>query len=251
MSKNTIAIVTGHTRGLGAALAETLLARDIRLLALSRNTNAALAARYSGKLEEVELDLTDLDALGRWLEGDALRTFIGDADQALLVNNAGMLAPIGALADQNAATIARAVSVNVAAPLMFAAAFAAQAAHVADKRIAHISSGAARNAYPGWSVYCATKAALDHHARAVALDSEQAGDRTLRICSVAPGVVDTDMQAEIRSTGLERFPLRERFDALKRDGQLATPRQSSEKLIAYLLSDAFGSAAIADVRELG
>ncbi|WP_250508874.1 SDR family oxidoreductase [Caballeronia sp. GACF4] len=251
MSKNTIAIVTGHTRGLGAALAETLLARDIRLLALSRNTNAALAARYSGKLEEVELDLTDLDALGRWLEGDALRTFIGDADQALLVNNAGMLAPIGALADQNAATIARAVSVNVAAPLMFAAAFAAQAARVTDKRIAHISSGAARNAYPGWSVYCATKAALDHHARAVALDSEQAGDRTLRICSVAPGVVDTDMQAEIRSTGLERFPLRERFDALKRDGQLATPRQSSEKLIAYLLSDAFGSAAIADVRELG
>lgn len=115
----------------------------------------------------------------------------------------------------------------------------------ADTRV-HVSSGAARNAYPGWGVYCATKAALDQHARAVALD----GNRALRICSVAPSVVDTDMQAEIRGIGLDRFPMRERFEALKRDGQLATPEQSARKLIDYVLSDAFGHAPTADVREL-
>jgi len=246
MPNKTLAIVTGHTRGLGAALADTLLSLDADILAISRHRNAALAARYPGRLQEVELDLADLAALTAWLADGALGRFVAGANRVVLVNNAGLLAPVGPLASQDAAAIARAVSVNVAAPLMIAAAFAAQTAHVADRRVAHISSGAGRNAYPGWSIYCATKAALDHHARAVALDD----NASLRICSVAPGVVDTDMQAEIRGAGLDQFPLRERFDALKRDGQLATPEESARKLVDYLLSDAFGSAPTADIREL-
>jgi benzil reductase ((S)-benzoin forming) len=241
-----VAIVTGHTRGLGAALAEILLSRDITVLALSRTRNAELAARFPGGLSEVELDLSNLAALETWLASHALRDALADADQALLVNNAGLLAPVGSLDAQDVGAIARAVSVNVAAPLMIAAAFATLAAPVADRRIVHVSSGAARNAYPGWSVYCATKAALDQHARAVTLDARDG----LRICSIAPGVVDTDMQAEIRGIGRDRFPMRERFDALKRDGQLATPEQSARKLADYLLGDAFGHAPIADVREL-
>jgi benzil reductase ((S)-benzoin forming) len=245
MSQKTVALVTGHTRGLGAAIAQALLAQDIRVLALARKRNDALAARYADRLTEIELDLADLAALERWLEGETMREFIADAGCALLVNNAGVLAPVGSLADQDPAAIARAVSLNVAAPLMLAAAFVAQGAQIADRRIVHVSSGAARNAYPGWSVYCATKAALDHHARAVALDANPG----VRISSVAPGVIDTDMQAEIRGATLERFPMRERFDALKRDGQLATPEDSARKLVDHLLGDSFGDAPSADVRE--
>lgn len=154
----------------------------------------------------------------------------------LLINNAGVLAPVGSLVDQDVDAVARAVvSVNVAAQVT-----------AADRRIVHISSGAARNAYPGWSVYCATKAALDHHARAVASD----GNVGLRIGSVAPGVVDTDMQAEIRGIGLERFPMRERFETLKREGKLATPEESARKLIDHVMSDDFGSTPTSDVRDL-
>jgi NAD(P)-dependent dehydrogenase (short-subunit alcohol dehydrogenase family) len=229
----TKAIVTGHTRGLGAALAEYLLSLDIPVLALSRSRNPALAARHAGRLEEAELDLADLAGLETWLAGDGLRRFVAGARTVLLVNNAGMLQPVGPIEGQDAGAIARAVSVNVAAPLMLASALAA-------------ASGAARNAYPGWSIYCATKAALDHHARAVTLDP----NRALRICSVAPGVIDTDMQAEIRATGLDRFPQRERFEALKNEGRLATPDQAAKKLVDYALSDAFGTTPVADVREL-
>ncbi|MDR5833567.1 SDR family oxidoreductase [Caballeronia sp. LZ034LL] len=246
----TRAILTGHTRGLGAAIAAQLLAQDIEVLGLSRTANAGLAARHSGKLSQVELDLADLSALADWLAGDTLIRFMDGAQQVLLVNNAGVLAPVGGLAAQPPAQVARAVNVNVAAPLMLAAALAECAARAGgqapDTRIVHVSSGAARNAYPGWSIYCATKAALDQHARAVALD----GSPSLLIGSVAPGVIDTDMQAEIRGTGLEHFPLRERFDALKRDGQLATPEEAARKLVQYLLSDTFGSHPTADVREL-
>ncbi|SAK48135.1 short chain dehydrogenase [Caballeronia hypogeia] len=250
MSDNIRAIVTGHTRGLGAALATSLLDHGAEVLAISRQRNASLVARHPN-LQQVELDLADLPGLGEWLSGDTLTRFIGGARRVMLINNAGVLAPVGSLADQEPGAIARAVSVNVAAPLMLSAAVAvavaAAGANATDTRIVHISSGAARNAYPGWSLYCATKAALDQHARAVALD----GNRGLRICSIAPGVVDTDMQAEIRGIELERFPLRERFDALKRDGQLATPEESARKVIDHLLSDRFGEAPTADVRELG
>ncbi|MDR5750292.1 MULTISPECIES: SDR family oxidoreductase [unclassified Caballeronia] len=242
----TKAIVTGHSRGLGEAIAETLLLRGIAVLALARRRNAALAARFPGKLEEVELDLADLAGAERWLATDALQRFSAGAGTLLLVNNAGMLQPVGALEQQDAGSIARAVSLNVATPLMFAAALAVAGSAAQERRIVHVSSGAARNAYPGWSIYCATKAALDHHARAVALDAS----RALRIASVAPGVVDTDMQGEIRATGLERFPLRDKFDSLKRDGLLASPAQSAQKLVDYALSDAFGETPVVDVRDL-
>jgi benzil reductase ((S)-benzoin forming) len=71
----------------------------------------------------------------------------------------------------------------------------------------------------------------------------------LRICSVAPGVVDTNMQAEIRGSGIEKFPMRERFEDLKRNGQLVSPEQCATQLIDFALSDAFGAAPVADIRE--
>jgi benzil reductase ((S)-benzoin forming) len=157
-----------------------------------------------------------------------------------------MLQPVGPIHGQDVGAIGRAVSLNVAAPLMLSAAVAASGESVLDRRIVHISSGAARVAYPGWSIYCATKAALDHHARAVALDD----NRALRIGSVAPGVIDTDMQAEIRGTGLDAFPLRAKFDELKRSGQLSTPADAARKVLDYALSDAFGDTPVTDVREL-
>ena len=242
----TRAIVTGHTRGLGAALAGQLLDQGIEVLGLSRSLNPVLAKRFPQTFKDVELDLADTGRVAAWIAGDALRGFLAGAARVLLINNAGTVQPIGPIEGQQADAIANAVSLNVATPLMLAAAVAAASVGASDRRIVHLSSGAARNAYAGWSIYCATKAALDHHARAVALDD----NRALRICSLAPGVVDTGMQAEIRSTGTEQFPLREKFDDLKRSGQLATPEASAAKMIGYVLSDAFGQTPTADIRDI-
>ncbi|MGF6373565.1 benzil reductase ((S)-benzoin forming) [Paraburkholderia sp. RAU6.4a] len=240
------AIVTGHTRGLGAALAEQLLARNVTVLGLSRSRHAALKARFAARLEEIELPLAEPARVAQWIATDALSNFVRGAQTVLLINNAGMMQPIGPIEGQDAASVADAVSLNVATPLMLASALAAAAVDATDRRIVHISSGAARNAYPGWSIYCATKAALDHHARAVALDA----NRALRICSLAPGVIDTDMQAQIRGSGEEQFPMRQRFDELKRNGQLSTPEQCAAQLIDYALCDAFGQTPVADIREI-
>ena len=239
------AIVTGHTKGLGAALANNLLARGVPVLGLARTRAPELAASYPELFGEVELDLANGAALADWLGGGSLADYIDGSGAILLLNNAGMVSPVGPLDEQDPLAVLRAVALNVAAPLALSAAVV-RAAPDAHLRILHISSGAGRNAYPGWSVYCATKAALDHHARAVALDAENG----VRICSLAPGVIDTGMQAEIRATPETNFPLRQRFVELKETGALIDPDQCAEQQVDHLLGSGFGDEAVADLRTL-
>jgi NAD(P)-dependent dehydrogenase (short-subunit alcohol dehydrogenase family) len=240
------AVVTGHSRGLGAAIAADLLGRGIAVLGIARSGNPALADRFPGLYRETALDLADNAALLAWLATGALEELLDGSERALLVCNAGLLAPVAPAGRQDGPAIAAAVAVNVAAPLILANAFVAATADCPDRRILHVSSGAARSAYPGWSVYGATKAALDHHARAVATESLPG----VHIASVAPGVIDTDMQAQIRATGADDFPLRDRFVALKRDGLLAAPDEAAKNLVAYLLGENFGRQPVADLRDL-
>jgi NAD(P)-dependent dehydrogenase (short-subunit alcohol dehydrogenase family) len=238
------AVLTGHSRGLGAALAAALLARGIATLGLARRGNAALAARYPQLLHEVSIDLADSSALQAWLSRPVLHDWLAGAARVLLINNAGVVGPVGALDVQAPAQLAQAIALNVTAPLLLAAAFAASS--TAERRIVHISSGAARQPIAGWSFYCASKAALDQHARAVAADATPG----VRICSLAPGVIDTDMQAEVRASDPARFPQHARFVAMHAEGTLVAPAAAAQRLLDYLLGDAFGAQPVADLRDL-
>ncbi|MEW5914820.1 MAG: SDR family oxidoreductase [Gemmatimonadota bacterium] len=243
-ARNIAAIVTGHSRGLGAGIAAALLQRGVRVLGLARKPNVKLARDFADRLTEVRIDLADFHALTAWLDEATLAPYVRGADIALLVNNAGVLQPLGPLSLQRADTVFSAVAVNVGAALALSAAFAAASEDVPDRRIMHISSGAGRRPYGGWSVYCASKAALDHHARTVALDQTPG----LRISSLAPGVIDTDMQAEIRATSDGIMPERQRFVELKREGRLTSSVTAGRGAVDFLLSDSFGSEPVADLR---
>lgn len=238
------AIVTGHSKGLGAALTGELLGRGARVLGVSRS-----AIDPVDGLEQVAADLADPRVVAGLAASDSvLWRFLAASGGGplLLINNAGMVEPVGPLGSLDPEAAARAVALNVTAPLLLSDAFAAATEGAADRRILHISSGAARKPYAGWSVYGATKAALDHHARAVAEDARSG----LRIASVAPGVVDTDMQATLRALPDGVFVHQQRFVGLKERGELLSPGQSAARLIGHLLSPDFGVAVTADVREL-
>jgi benzil reductase ((S)-benzoin forming) len=237
------AIVTGHSKGLGEGIAAALLAQGIAVLGVSRGPAMQLTERFSGLLTESEVDLGDHASLSTWMAGSVLHDFVQGADTILLVNNAGTVQPVGALQDQDPLEVLRAVTLNVAAPLALAAAVV-EVRGDAPCKILHISSGAGRSAYPGWSVYCATKAALDRHAEAVALDASEG----VRCVSLAPGVIDTGMQGEIRSATSEQFPMLERFIALKEEGGLQSAEETGADIVRFLLADGFGTVPVADIR---
>ena len=234
------AVITGHSKGLGNALASTLIEEGFDVLGLSRSCSDEIRG-----LQQVGLDLSDSTSLLNWVENGHLKRFLEGADQAILINNSGAISPIGPLGEQVNADIVRSVDLNVCAPLLLSNAFVETTDDNADRRILHISSGAGRVAYSSWSVYCATKAALDHHARTVNED----GIANLRISSLAPGIVDTGMQADIRSCSADQFPQIETFKKFKTEGQLASPETTAARIVRILLSESFGQDVTSDVRD--
>ncbi len=238
-------ILTGHSRGLGAALTQKLLADGHHVLGLSRRPIAA-SLPNTGSLEEIPIDLGDAHAVGALLQSNRLAHFLQSATQAILINNAGLLGPVGQTGQLAPADIFQSVTANVASAIALTNTFVTQSEHCTDRRIVHISSGAARSPYSGWSIYCATKAALDHHARSVAAE----GHTGLRIESLAPGIIDTDMQAQVRATTLAQFPMRPKFEKLKNEGALASPSSVAEHLLGHVVGDRFGQDLCTDLRQL-
>jgi len=233
------AIITGHSKGLGAGMVSCLIAAGYEVLGLSRS---GIGSEMAG-LSEVALDLGDTAAVSAFATGAKFAGFLEGASEAVLINSAGIVEPIAPIGRQDAGKIAQSMAVNVTAALILSDAFVA-ATEGADRRVAHISSGAGRNAYTGWSVYCATKAAMDMHARAMVEDAV-AG---LKAESIAPGVIDTGMQATIRSAPEEDFALLDQFKSMKAEGGLAKAEDTAAKICAHILSDRFGTETITDVR---
>ena len=234
------AVISGHSRGLGYALAEHYLRAGWAVFGLARG-RADL--RPSENLFQAELDLSDAGFLAQKLSDGLLADFIRDADELLLINNAGTTAPNALLGRQGPSEIVRAVALNVTAPLLLSDYLLSARPDGVHLKIVHIGSGAGRKAYPGWSIYGASKAALDRHAASAANEG-----RGVRIVSLAPGTIDTAMQEEMRRD--PHFPLRDHFAKIHADGGLQNAGDTALKILAYCLGDQFGREAIVDIRNI-
>lgn len=244
----TIVILTGASRGLGAALALASCKPGTTLLTVARQTNpvlAAQAARTGTTLRELQVDLSDPHVCVLAVE----RLFAAlprGAARYRLINNAGTVDPISAADKLDPIDIAKALNLNVGALMLLTARFLhATTGLSADRRILNISSGAGRKPMAGWSVYCATKAAVDMFSRTVKLEQGETG---ARIASLAPGVIDTAMQGRIRASEPDDFPTLENFQSLHASGQLAAPADVAGRILAYLERDDFGDTEIDDIR---
>jgi len=209
-----VAVVTGASRGIGAGLAASFAAEGMRLGLCARSTPAA---PDGADALTAPVDVTDAAAVDAFAAAVAHR--FGRID--LWVNNAGVLGPIGSLAEADPADLDAHVATNVLGVAHGTAAFAR---HVRSRRgggaLVNLSSGAATTPYRGWAAYCASKAAVEMLTEVVGLEEEASG---LAAYAVAPGVVDTDMQAQIRATPESAFPDVGRFHRLRAEGSFATP----------------------------
>lgn len=244
-----LTILTGASRGLGAAMAEQLLKSDHRLLTISRHT-ADLWVVRGADLEQWPMDLADARPVAARLEAWLGQQATLAPLSVTLINNAAVTSTPAPLASGQPEELVQALRVGLEAPLLLTAAFLrATAGWQIKRRVLFISSGLGRRAMAGAAPYCAVKAGVDHLARALAL--EQAGlANGAQVVSLAPGVIDTQMQVQLRNADPALFPERERFAALHATGQLDSPAQAAAKVLAYLARTDFGAQPVADVRDV-
>ena len=253
MPTSHLYLITGASRGPGRALAEQLLQPGNVLLCISRRQSPELAEQ-AGKQAGVELvqweqDLADPVAAATrvrgWLAAQDSQRF----DGVTLINNAGTVGNPAPLASAVDAELSLALRIGLEAPMLLTAAFlGATREWRGARKVLNISSGLGRNAMGSQAPYCAAKAGMDHFSRAVALEEANAPNGA-RIVSLAPGVIDTDMQVQLRGASAEKFPDRARFEKLKNEGMLDSPATAAAKVLKYLARTDFGSNPVADVRD--
>lgn len=243
-----LSILTGASRGLGLAVAEQLLARGHHVLALSRRA-PDLVAPAGSQLTHWAVDLADsapvAARLAEWLGGlDGSRV-----SSATLINNAGVVSTPAPLSESRADELLQALRVGLEAPTLLTAAFLkGTQAWTAPRKVLLVSSGLGRRGMAGSASYCAAKAGMDNLARAVALEEADKASGA-RVVSLAPGIIDTDMQVQLRSADRRLFPEGARFEQFKTGGQLDSPATAATKLLRYLDRADFGANPVADVRD--
>jgi len=238
-----IVIITGASKGIGGELAAQLERQGKQVIGLAR-TNPGLKDNF------VEVDLAETTLLPNVMN-EIIEQYLETATSFTLVNNAGMVDPIGLAGRIEPEMISKAITVNLTAPLILANTFISRLANFKGaKKIVNISSGAGRNPYEGWGVYCTTKAGLDHFSRVVELE-QQSVENPVQIASIAPGIIDTGMQETIRSCEAADFPLLDRFINYKEEGKLSSAEETAQKLIAFMETN-FKEAGgpILDLRQL-
>ncbi|NNG03419.1 MAG: SDR family oxidoreductase [Inquilinus sp.] len=221
------AIVTGASRGIGAATARELAGRGAAMLLTARSTEAltALAREIrgaGGTAEALRCDVTAYADVAAAVE--RCRSAFGRLD--ILVNNAGVIDPIARLADSDPAEWDRVVDINLkgvyhglraAIPVM-----QAQGGGV----IVNISSGAASGALEGWSHYCATKAAVLSLTRCADKEYREHG---IRVVGLSPGTVATEMQVAIKASGINPVS--------QLDPSVHIPPEWAAKAVAWLCTE--------------
>jgi NAD(P)-dependent dehydrogenase (short-subunit alcohol dehydrogenase family) len=245
-------ILTGGSRGMGLAIAEQLLQKGNTLICISRNTQSRLteqAQKVGATLEQWSHDLAEgasaSFALKNWLEAHSSNEF----QSATLINNAGVIPTIAPLSQADPHNLAMALRVGLEAPMQLCAAFLGATENWAvSRKVVNISSGLGRRAMASQAGYCAAKAGMDHFTRCLALD-EALKPNGAKVTSLAPGVIDTDMQVQLRGAPADKFPDQNGFQQLKATGMLVTPDEAAKRILNYLARPDFGSNPVSDVRD--
>ena len=217
MSKK-IAIITGTSKGIGQALANAFLQNQYKVIGIAR-TNTIDAPNFTF----IPFDLQ------HWERIADLDFQISDAEELVLINNAGRIGEIVPFQETTFADFKATMDLN----LMAVMALCHKVLHLKLEgqklTIVNISSGAGRNTIPSWTPYCTSKAAVDHFSSNLQaeLDESESG---VRVYSVAPGVVDTNMQEMIRNTDAAKFSAHQKFQALHENHQLQAPEYIANEL---------------------
>jgi len=237
-----ILIITGGSKGIGKGIIEAYLNKGFQVFSISRTRNDEFAA-----VTQIEFDLSKTDGIKGLLTGIFENFKSAEIEKITLINNAGTLGQIGKIEDIS--DIEKTVQLNTVAPLILTSTFISLTKNwTCEKKIINISSGAAQKPYHGWSIYCATKAAIDMMTKTVAVEQDSV-ENGVKIIAIYPGVVDTEMQAQIRQSDKESFANIDRFLELKATNSLADATTVGRQIFAIDQDNAVENGALIRVEE--
>jgi len=232
--------ITGTSKGIGKALAELLLEKGETVTGISRSCSIE-----HHNYTHHSIDLSDLEAVKNFEFQEAV-----NAEKIALVNNAGTLGEVSYVGNSSDDDIINAFNINLTAVAVLTNKFIkAYITYTAEKIILNITSGAAHHIYDGWSAYCTTKAGMDMFTRVI--DKEQQLTKSnIKIMAVAPGIIETQMQEQIRNADESCFSAKHDFIEYHQQGMLKPVSQSARQLFDVLKNPSKYPDAVFDLRDL-
>lgn len=218
--------ISGTSSGIGKALVQSLLSlKEVKVIGISRRRAIEHPSYF-----HFSLDLSDLELVKK--SADSLFTLPnGEPEKIVLINNAGTVGQVGYMGSIENKAIENVLNINAVSPAILMNEFIRKFRNtICKKIIVNISSGAGKRPVDGWSGYCASKAALDMLSM-VAAQEQNIAKQNVKIYSIAPGIVDTPMQENIRTTAEENFSRVQDFIQYKSSGELSSPEEVAEKLL--------------------
>lgn len=217
--------ITGTSKGIGKAVVQELLKDSNNYIIGISRTNSFEYKNF----RHIALDLSDLDAVKNFrFESHT------DAGRIVLINNAGTFSEIRRVGKLKDDSVSNTYNINVTSPCILMNRFIKAYRDVnVEKIIFNVTSHAARYPMDAVACYSSSKAALDMFSRIVAQEQEITGGG-VKIFSVAPGAVDTEMQTQTRMVDKNEFSLVEQFKAYQKEGHLTTPEYTAKKFIEII-----------------
>ncbi|MBC8266411.1 MAG: SDR family NAD(P)-dependent oxidoreductase [Flavobacteriales bacterium] len=229
------ALITGTGGGIGKVVAELLLKNDFDVYGYSR-TNKIQHPNFTF----TKIDLSDLAQVNNLV----FPTFNID-NEVLLINNAATIGTIVPFDKKQTSDIIKEYNLNLVAPTILCRKFITT--YPDDKKLLiNIGSGAANKAIASWSTYCATKSALDMLTQVIAEEKH----KNLTVFSVHPGVVDTNMQLQIRNSDPKNFPLLSKFADYYSQNELESTKIVAQKLLYIIQNTSRFEQNILSIRDV-
>ncbi|MFA9558580.1 (S)-benzoin forming benzil reductase [Evansella sp. AB-rgal1] len=245
-------IVTGASKGLGEAVVKALLKPDYHLICVARSSNNQLletAEKNNVKLDYIQFDLSDVSNVATLVQTIFSKIDKSNINSISFINNAGMLDPMKPMEKCEPEEITTNLQVNLVTPMILVSEFMKNTAQLdVEKRIINVSSGAGKNPIFGWGCYGASKAGIDLFSQTIGIE-ESNKQYPVKVTSFAPGIIDTNMQQQIRSTTVENFSQVDKFIDYKEQGMLLQPETVAQVIVKLLTTSEFPNGKLSRVQD--
>lgn len=232
-----IYIVTGVSRGVGKGLVESLI-----------DSNKVIGIGRSHSFDHPNFTFLKCDLSNR-ADIEDLEFNFDKNESVTLINNAGILGDVKRLSDQAVVDFENVQFVNTIAPLLICMKVYGYIEHKSNFVLANISSGAANNPIASWAAYCSSKSGLNMWTQAFKIEEAEKGNFP-RVHSISPGIIDSDMQVQIRNSNSKDFSAVDNFIAFKTNNDLFTISECAQRIVRFLKNDDLRNEVLIDIRNV-